>query len=52
MFADPVPLDEDDPEVKEVLFEQFKYSRLTPEDLTNAPPQWRKEYAEYLHKGS
>jgi hypothetical protein len=50
MFADPEPLDEDDPEVKEELFEQFKFSGTTPEELTNAPAEWRKEYAEYLRK--
>jgi hypothetical protein len=52
MFSDPVPLDEDDPEVQEKLFEQFKYSGTTPEDLTNATDEWRKEYADWLQKNS
>lgn len=34
MFADPEPLDEDDPEVKEEMFETHKALGWTPEDLT------------------
>jgi hypothetical protein len=50
MFADPVPLDEDDPEVKIEMFEQYMDSGIKPEDLTNAPAEWREEYAVWLQK--
>jgi hypothetical protein len=50
MFRDPEPLDEDDPEVKEVMFEMYRDSGDTPESLTNLTDEQRKEYAEYLRK--
>jgi hypothetical protein len=34
MFADPEPLDEDDAEVKEEMFELQKCMGLTPDDLS------------------
>jgi hypothetical protein len=50
MFSDPEPLDEDDPEAMEEIFEMYNDSGLVPEDLTNATDERRKEYAEYLQK--
>jgi hypothetical protein len=52
MFADPVPLDEDDPEVKIEMFEQYMDSGIEPEDLTHAPPECREEYAVWLREKS
>jgi len=48
MFADPEPLDEDDPEVQEEMFELHKYRNMKPEDLHGATPEYRAKYAEWL----
>jgi hypothetical protein len=50
MFADPEPLDEDDPEVKEEMFELHKFCGDTPESLVGATDEWRKEYAAWLQE--
>jgi hypothetical protein len=50
MFADPEPLDEDDPEMKVEMFELHQSSGDRPEDLVGASPEFRKEYAEWLAK--
>jgi hypothetical protein len=53
MFADPVPLDEDDHQVKEEMFELHKYCGDIPESLVGATEEYRKEYAAWLQeKGS
>jgi hypothetical protein len=48
MFSDPEPLDENDPEVKEEMFETYKFMRVAPEDLKTASEEERREYAEWL----
>jgi hypothetical protein len=48
MQLDPEPLDENDPEVVEEMFEQYKYSGLKPEDLPNMKPELKKKYAAWL----
>lgn len=48
MFDDPEPLDEDDPEVLEELFELHKELGNKPEDLVAATPEYRAMYAEWL----
>lgn len=48
MFADPEPLDEDDPEVQEEMFELHMYLKNKPEDLRGATPEYRAKYAEWL----
>jgi hypothetical protein len=50
MFADPEPLDEDDPEVMEDLFEQSKFLGKSPQDLPGLTDKQRKEYGAYLQK--
>jgi hypothetical protein len=50
MFSDPVPLDEDDPEVREEMFGLHKYLGNTPESLVGATEEYRKEYAAWLQK--
>ena len=48
MKLDPEPLDENDPEVVEEMFEQYNYSGLKPEDLPNMKAALRKKYGEWL----
>jgi hypothetical protein len=48
MQLDPEPLDENDPEVVEEMFEQYNYSGLKPEDLPGMKPALRKKYAAWL----
>jgi hypothetical protein len=50
MFSDPVPLDEDDPEVREEMFELHKYLGNSPESLVSATEEYRQEYADWLPK--
>jgi hypothetical protein len=50
MFSDPVPLDEDDPEVREEMFELHKYLGNSPESLVGATKEYRQEYADWLQK--
>ena len=48
MQLNPEPLNENDPEVVEEMFEQYNYSGLKPEDLPNMKPVLRKQYGEWL----
>jgi hypothetical protein len=48
MFANPEPLDEDDPEVLEEMFEMHKYRGLKPADLPGATQEYRAKYAAWL----
>ena len=48
MFDDPEPLDEDDPEVVEEMFEQYNSHELKPEDLPNMDVELKKKYAAWL----
>jgi hypothetical protein len=51
-FPDPEPLNEDDPETQEDLFEMHKALGYKPEDLTNATPEYRAKYAEWLARAA
>jgi hypothetical protein len=48
MQLDPEPLDENDPEVVEEMFEQYNYQGLKPKDLPNMKPAFLKKYGEWL----
>ena len=48
MHLDPEPLDENDPEVLEEMFELHKYLNVKPEDLRTATPEYRAKYAAWL----
>jgi hypothetical protein len=48
MQLDPEPLDENDPEVIEVMFEQYNYQGLKPKDLPGMKAELRKKYEEWL----
>ena len=48
MQLDPEPLNENDPEVVEEMFEQYNYSGLKPEDLPGMDPELKKQYAAWL----
>jgi hypothetical protein len=50
MFRDPEPLDEDDPEVKEEMFELYESLGYAPDSLTTATDAERKEYGDWLLK--
>lgn len=43
---EPEPLDENDPEVREEMFETLKYIGARPEDLPD--PEERKQYAAWF----
>lgn len=45
---DPEPLNEDDPETKEEIFQTSKALGVTPDCLEGATEEQRKEYAEWL----
>ena len=48
MFADPEPLDENDPAVLEEMFELHKHLGLKPADLRGAPQEFRAKYGAWL----
>lgn len=48
LLNDPAPLDENDPEVQEEMFEIHKYLNHKPEDLSGATPEFRAKYAAWL----
>jgi hypothetical protein len=50
MFSDPEPIDEDDPEAMEEVFEVYEAFGKTPESLKSATEKERKEYAAWLLK--
>ena len=48
IFDDPEPLDENDPEVQEQMFELHKNRKMKPEDLHGATPEYCQGYSESL----
>jgi len=48
MFSDPVPADDNDPEIQEEVFKLHKASGAKPADLKGATPEIRAKYAAWL----
>lgn len=48
MQLDPEPLDTNDPEVLEEMFEQYHAHGLEPKDLPGMPEKLRKKYTDWL----
>lgn len=48
MQMDPEPLDLNDPEVIQEMFEQYASHGLKPKDLPNMKPELKVKYAEWL----
>jgi hypothetical protein len=48
LITDPEPLDEDDPEVQDELFDILHSQGVKPEEINPAMPEFREKYAKWL----